>query len=402
MKNMSHSRKKIAKNRKIVNRKIREEFTLKNATLYGGYNLYSDTVARNGLDRLLEEQFGGCKAWWATYNMPTILRILIDGYALGLERIWHFKEIKNDPLLAAKHDLKSLPDQSVLRKDLIRHFQCEQDVNRLRRIKASNARGVIKRLNGPLVLEFDSTAETVYGRQKGARVGYNPDKRGRASYQPQLCREGRMRLNLWSRLRPGDTVGSSDFVDFVEECWEVIPKRFKRRRRGGLCDILARADSGHENDESLRWFEDHGVGYVVKMTMKGNVLGRVWNIPNRAYRKVETEAGTIELCSMEFQRDKWSQPRRVVVVRWPNETDRAQTKLFDILGYTYAIFVTNLKWDEQDIYRFYDKRADVENHILEAKADFGIGHIPTGEFYANAADLELRLLALNQLSAFLS
>lgn len=46
--------------------------------------------------------------------------------------------------------------------------------------------------------------------------------------------------------------------------------------------------------------------------------------------------------------------------------DRAQTNLFDPLEYTYSIFVTNLNWDEEDIYRFYDKRADVENHILKA------------------------------------
>lgn len=47
---------------KIVNKKIKEEFSLKNATLYGGYNLFSDYLASNGLDRLLEEELGGMKA----------------------------------------------------------------------------------------------------------------------------------------------------------------------------------------------------------------------------------------------------------------------------------------------------------------------------------------------------
>ena len=57
----------------------------------------------------------------------------------------------------------------------------------------------------------------------------------------------------------------------------------------------------------------------------------------------------------------------MVVVRWKDEMDRAQTNLFDPLGYTYSVFVTNLNWDEEDIYRFYDKRADIENHIREEK-----------------------------------
>ena len=68
----------------------------------------------------------------------------------------------------------------------------------------------------------------------------------------------------------------------------------------------------------------------------------------------------------------------------------------DIAGYTYSVFVTDMDWDEEDIYRFYDKRADVENHIREGKYDFFIDHIATNHFYANAADLELKLLAMNQ------
>ena len=59
-----------------------------------------------------------------------------------------------------------------------------------------------------------------------------------------------------------------------------------------------------------------------------------------------------------------------------------------------------MNWDEEDIYRFYDKRADIENHIREGKYDFFIDHISTDNFHANAADLELRLLAMNQLILF--
>ena len=52
---------KIVKN-KITNKKIKEEFTLKNATIYGGYNLFSDYVSQCGLDRLLEKELSGVKA----------------------------------------------------------------------------------------------------------------------------------------------------------------------------------------------------------------------------------------------------------------------------------------------------------------------------------------------------
>jgi len=324
------------------------------------------------------------------------LRLLIDGYALGMKRIWHFSEIRQDALLCAKHSLESLPDQSLLRKDLTKHFQTEQQVNRLRQIKACQARGFLKRMGGPLVLEFDSTVETVYGSQQGAEVGYNPQKRGRPSYHPQLCRERRTGLSLWSQLRPGNTISSTVFDSFLEESWQVVPKRFQKRRRGSLCQVLSRMDSGYEGQDALRWLEEHGVGYVVKMCMRREVWSLVLGLAPGVWRSERTESGPVELCSIPWQRDCWSRSRRLVMVRWGQETDRAQSALFDALGYTYAVFVTNLDWDEQDVYRFYDKRADIENHIQEAKADLGIGHIPTEAFQPNAADLELRLLALNQ------
>ena len=389
----------IPGNEKIVNKNIKEEFTLKNATLYGGYNLFSDYLACNGLDRLLEQQLTGMKAPWATYEMPTVCRTLIDGYSLGFRNIYQFEGIENDPLLCAKRGMEKLPDQTVLRKDLNNQFKTDEDVNRLRRVKAQQVRGVMKGLDGSLVLEYDSTVDTGYGSQEGLEVGTNPHKRGRASYHPQLCRERKSGLSVWSRLRPGNTVSSTDFLDFLDESWEVVPKRFKRKRKG-LCKVLSRMDSGYESEDIFSWHEERGVGYVSKMTMRGNFWLKIFCIPRSNYRKINTEAGEVEVFSFQFKRDSWSKERRVVVVRWKDESNRSQTNLFDALGYTYAAFVTDLDWDEEDIYRFYDKRADIENHIREAKYDFSIDHISTKNFHANSADLELRLLALNQLVLF--
>lgn len=389
----------IQANEKIINKKIKEEFTLKNATIYGGYNIFSDHLASNGLDRLLEQEISGMKAPWAIYPMSTVCRTLIDGYALGLKNIYQFEDIEYDPLISAKRGMEKLPDQTVLRKDLINQFQTDEDVNRLRRVKTRQVKSVLKRLEGSLVLEYDSTVETGYGYQEGLEIGTNPHKPGRASYHPQLCRERKSGLSVWSRLRPGNTVSSSNFISFLEESWEVIPRRFQRKRKG-LCKVLSRMDSGYESEKVLSWNEARGVGYVVKMTMRGDLWSEIFFIPKQMYRKIHTEAGEIEVCSFQFKRDSWSKERRLVVVRWKEEADRNQTNLFDDLGYNYSVFVTNLNWDEEDIYRFYDKRADVENHVREGKYDFFIDHISTEHFHANAADLELKLLAMNQLILF--
>ena len=148
------------KKEKIFNKKIKEEFTLKDATLYGGYNLFSDYVSVNRLNSLLEEELGGMKASWATYHMPAICRTLIDGYTLGLENIYQFEDIEGDPLLTAKRGMERLPDQTVLRKDLINKFKADGDVNKLRRLKAKQVKSELKRIDGNLVLEYDSTVGT--------------------------------------------------------------------------------------------------------------------------------------------------------------------------------------------------------------------------------------------------
>lgn len=166
--------------------------------------------------------------------MPTVARTLIDGYALGLKSIYQFDDIENDQLLSLKRGLHKLPQQTVLRKDLIKHFKGDEDVNRLRRIKTRQAKRELKRLNGNLVLEYDSTVRTGYGRQEGLLRGYNPQKPNRSCYHPQFCRERKSGLSLWARLRPGNTVNASDFISFLAESWEVVPKRFKRKRKGSV------------------------------------------------------------------------------------------------------------------------------------------------------------------------
>nr|WP_247740976.1 hypothetical protein [Cohnella sp. LGH] len=45
-----------------------------------------------------------------------------------------------------------------------------------------------------LILDLDSTAETMYGDQSGAAKGTNPHKPGRRSYHPLLAFEGQTGL----------------------------------------------------------------------------------------------------------------------------------------------------------------------------------------------------------------
>ena len=47
-----------------------------------------------------------------------------------------------------------------------------------------------------LILDLDSMGVTVFGRQEGAEVGYNPRYRGKRSYDSLLCLEANASF-LW-------------------------------------------------------------------------------------------------------------------------------------------------------------------------------------------------------------
>lgn len=67
----------------------------------------------------------------------------------------------------------------------------------------------------------------------------------------------------------------------------------------------------------------------------------------------------------------WDQERRLVVVREPRrETKRSPgRKLFEIPGYPFRVFVTNLPDPPEEIWRDYHQRAGVEQRIEELKSD---------------------------------
>ncbi len=73
-------------------------------------------------------------------------------------------------------------------------------------------------------VDFDSTVMTRYGEQEGSKVGYNPQKPGRASHHPLIAflAETRMVINAW--LRPGNTVAVNLFK----------PIKFLLQGQGGM------------------------------------------------------------------------------------------------------------------------------------------------------------------------
>jgi hypothetical protein len=58
----------------------------------------------------------------------------------------------------------------------------------------------------------------------------------------------------------------------------------------------------------------------------------------------------------------------MVVIREQQRNQRAkkQPTLFELMGYSYQVVVTNIEWmSPEEVWRFYNGRANVENMIKE-------------------------------------
>jgi hypothetical protein len=100
----------------------------------------------------------------------------------------------------------------------------------------------------------------------------------------------------------------------------------------------------------------------------------------------------IEFNSCTYQPIGWDAPCRFVVMRILNQ--REQCVLFEEDNYTYRIFCTNLSSPAHKVIDEYDKRADVENLVGEAKRE-GLEAIPSTKFKNNYAFFQLVMLSYN-------
>lgn len=244
-----------------------------------------------------------------------------------------------------------------------------------------------------LTLDIDSTVITRYGSQEGAELGYNPRKKGRKSHHPIMAfaAEPKMVVNGW--MRTGDSSSSTEFKEFLENTFTMIP----RQRIG-----LVRGDSGFCSNEILNELEKRGLDYIIAMPMKAGLVSKILG-PNRW---VESSTEGADFCSFEYCSKTWGKPRRVVVVRkniekLPKSGGRT---LFaaqdDYLKYRYSAYVTRSDLSEQLVWMTYKHRAEAENQIKELKYDYALEGFCLNKMEATEFAFRWVLMAYNFMSFF--
>jgi len=110
-----------------------------------------------------------------------------------------------------------------------------------------------------LILDLDSTVVTVFGRQEGAAVGYNPRYRGKQSSDPLLCLEANSSF-LWDvELRRGDAGTWAGSEELLACCFHSTPSDTR--------ELRVRADAGFGFGPVLDMLEARPAAYAVVARM---------------------------------------------------------------------------------------------------------------------------------------
>ena len=106
-----------------------------------------------------------------------------------------------------------------------------------------------------VTLDTDTTVQTVYGRQMGARKGYNPQPRGKKSFQPILTFLAETREYISGELRKGERPTGKQIAAHLESVFAALPETVER--------CYARADSGFYCGEAVEAYQKHGCRFVL-------------------------------------------------------------------------------------------------------------------------------------------
>ena len=226
---------------------------------------------------------------------------------------------------------------------------------------------------------IDTTIKTIYGRQEGAEVGYNPHKPGRPSHTYHTYWIGRLRLCLDVEVRPGKEHAGKYGMPAL---WELIDSLGRE-----AWPQFIRGDCNYGNEENMKQAEAR----FLETQDRWSPAGSGW----------EGIEGMLQLSG-------WSRKRRVVVVR-RTKTPRGSSSsnssakglpLLELAGactlesatYEYIVLVTSLPYEVPSISQLYRERADSENPFDELKNQWGWAGFTTRDF--ERCQIMARLIAL--------
>jgi len=371
-------------NRKVHSRTgLAWTFTDKQFTPWGGLRIFEELLRRLGWQQALAE---------APLPQPGSNRgidpvLMVQGFLVtiwtGGGRFAHTALVRFDSALRSIFGLSHMASVSTFTRFFRRFGQKEVEA-----VFHHLSRWLWERLSGGIwTVDLDSSVLTRYGEQEGSQRGYNPWHRGKKCHHPLMAFAAECRMVITAWLRPGDTNDCNNVENFFREVLAILG----RRHRVGLL----RCDCGFCIGGFLDFLEAQAIDYIMPARLLSTVRRQVASLKD--WVQID---GRLAVSEFDYQAQGWSKPRRVVVVRHRVEDRPEGRNLIEVPGYTYSVYVTNLRLPALQVRALYQGRADSENRIKELLQDFAISGFVSQKFWATEASFRLACCAYNLMSLF--
>jgi hypothetical protein len=304
---------------------------------------------------------------------------------IGFNRLWHFTYIHLDAMVCGFFQLLRLPVASTFWR-YVDSLGINQANSFLKIMSVLRER--VWQLCGlkyqKIHLSSDTTVKTLYGHQQGGRKGHNTKNRGKKGYRPVLCFIDETREYLLGKLRKGETLSGEEVAKFIRKIKSQLPGCVKK--------VLFRGDGEFFSWECVSACIEEGFDYII-----ANKGARPPFDPKTWYKPKKRQP--FEYNSCMYRPSGWKVACRFVAMRFPKDLNTPdgkplQCELFEDDRYTYRIFCSSLCAKPHNVIAKYDKRADVENLVGEAKRE-GLDAIPSAKFINNYAYFQIVMLAYN-------
>lgn len=375
------------RSRKWVSGGLQVEYTERPVSGWGGLVAVVRFFDRLGVRRWLELALpdGRCSP-----NQIPVVDMVLTLFATvltGGRRFGHVERNRHDEVLRGVLDVRRLPSAMTL----TRYFGgfVQSQVEHMTEVLNRLALEAVQARPEGEVLDLDSTVFERYGRQEGSLRGHNPRKHGRPSHHPLLAMAARAKVILHAWLRSGNAGTARGVNAFLAEVLARLPETVQIQ--------AVRADSGFFEKAFLDELDARGLEYAIAVRMNRLVKRSVIRIPEWRSFGPGLEVGEIS-----YQAYAWSRPRRLVAVREEirSRPEARGRRLFDFPDYTMHAVITSLTDPPEDVWRFYNGRADSENRIKELKHDYGADGFCLQSFFGTEAVFRLICVLFNLVQLF--
>lgn len=363
------------------------EFTSRKVSPWGGIKFFQQTYVRSGMKEAFEKvglPGGGSNR---AYDSVDLVEGFMTSVVLGARRMAHSGMLRTDEVIREIFGWKKgMASQSTFSRFFSRFNQNETD--RIFHELMCNWWSQIGL--DKMTIDVDSTVITRHGNQEGAKIGYNPSKKGHVSHHPLMafCSELNMVVDAW--MRPGNTSDSNNMECFLDNILTILtPQRVG----------ILRADRGFYDYKIMHQLEQSNVPYIIKARLSERLISAI--VDSKDWY---SDSGR-EYTAIEYQGVDWDKSRRIIAVRIPKiEKDKASLSLFEDeklrTAYQYAAYVTTSTLSAREVQRCYDGRGDCENRIRELKYDYGIDGFAMHSIAATEAAFRLIMITYNIMALF--